>query len=251
MIVVVRKEQFDFNGRFIRHRFAHVNVDQRAKRNRQWEENPCIPIGEACRCLRPRPKDHLAAGIEKDTREVTLRNGVRLPTALELIAKINIHYCNYFLRRGRESHHDHGVREEEREAADNEKERKVAGGEERAYVCETKTKASVYICNESFIDVVAAPWRVNYKVEPTIPSLAKRNRSNPFPRPGETNPPRLHPRAVAHGAARNVYPFSWEERINEKAKGRKSIEKNAPRERSPGVIDLRVLRLSSGRKSVI
>jgi len=51
--------------------------------------------------LRPRVRDHLAAGVEKETREVTLRNGVRLPTALELIAKINIHYCNYFLRRGR------------------------------------------------------------------------------------------------------------------------------------------------------
>jgi len=39
-------------------------------------------------------------GWEKESRELGSRNGIRLPTALELIAKINIHYCNYFLRRG-------------------------------------------------------------------------------------------------------------------------------------------------------
>ena len=42
-----------------------------------------------------------AAGVEKESQEVHLRNlGKSLPTAVQLIAKINIHYCNYFLRRG-------------------------------------------------------------------------------------------------------------------------------------------------------
>lgn len=40
--------------------------------------------------------------------------------------------------------------QKERETRRNEKER----GEESARVCETKTETVVYICNESFIDVV-------------------------------------------------------------------------------------------------
>lgn len=117
-----------------------VNVGRRAKRKLATRRESCIPIGEARRCLRPRARDHLAAGVEKETREVTLRNGVRLPTALELIAKINIHYCNYFLRRGRaegatvisESVKEReGQEERERETRRNEKER---GEERRAHV---------------------------------------------------------------------------------------------------------------------
>jgi len=68
------------------------------KGNQQQEENR---VYQSAKYVDARVRDHLAAGVEKETREVTLRNGVRLPTALELIAKINIHYCNYFLRRGR------------------------------------------------------------------------------------------------------------------------------------------------------
>jgi len=77
---------------------------------------------------------------------------VRLPTALELIAKINIHYCNYFLRRG----YAEGATTIAQSAGDRQRGIMRMGmrGEERARVCETETKASVYICNESFIDVV-------------------------------------------------------------------------------------------------
>lgn len=45
------------------------------------------------------------------------------------------------------------ARKIEREAVDNEKEREIAREERRTRVCETE--AGVYICNESFIDVVA------------------------------------------------------------------------------------------------
>lgn len=119
-----------------------VNVGRRAKRKSATRRESCIPIGEARRCLRPRVRDHLAAGVEKETREVTLRNGARLPTALELIAKINIHYCNYFLRRGRaegataisESARERG-RRKERDGTHNKKERERGGGRERERAC--------------------------------------------------------------------------------------------------------------------
>lgn len=121
-----------------------VNIGPRAKRNWQRgerERESCIPIGEARRCLRPRVRDHLAAGVEKETREVTLRNGVRLPTALELIAKINIHYCNYFLRRGRaEGATITGVRERMMETEIERKSERMregrAGGEEKERLTE-------------------------------------------------------------------------------------------------------------------
>lgn len=57
-----------------------VNVGRRAKTKSATRRESCIPIGEARRCLQPRVRDHLAAGVEKETREVTLRNGVHLPT---------------------------------------------------------------------------------------------------------------------------------------------------------------------------
>lgn len=57
---------------------------------------------------RRRVRDHLAAGVEKESQEIRLRNGRSLPTAVQLIAKINIHYCNYFLRRGRAESQDEG-----------------------------------------------------------------------------------------------------------------------------------------------
>lgn len=44
-----------------------------------------------------------------------------------------------------------GEREADREDNEKEGERR---GEEGARVCQTETEASVYICNESFIDVV-------------------------------------------------------------------------------------------------
>lgn len=117
-----------------------------AKRKSATRRESCIPIGEARRCLQPRVRDHLAAGVEKETRELTLRNGARLPTALELIAKINIHYCNYFLRRGRaegataisESARERGRQKERRDTHKKEWERVIARGEKSARVCEDR-----------------------------------------------------------------------------------------------------------------
>lgn len=145
-----------------------VNVGRRAKRQSATRGESCIPIGEARRCLQPRVRDHLAAGVERERPE-KLPYGmvyVYLPTALELIAKINIHYCNYFLRRGRaegatvisESARERG-RQKERRDIIRKKEREREGDREegrgaRVFV---KTEALVYICNESFIDVVVVP----------------------------------------------------------------------------------------------
>lgn len=94
-----------------------VNVTG-AKRNRQRapkerdRETLGAPISESRRFASDSEAgDHLASGVEKESQEVTIRNGISLPTAVELIAKINIHYCNYFLRRGRAESHDLGPRE--------------------------------------------------------------------------------------------------------------------------------------------
>lgn len=94
-----------------------------------------------------------------------------LPTALGLIAKINIHYCNYFLRRGcveRERETETGrKRTRGRQAArrgrgQNERRRlmrRKESGEAGERVRErTRTAAALRRCtrcNESFIDVVS------------------------------------------------------------------------------------------------
>lgn len=137
---------------------------------------------------RRRVRDHLAAGVEKESREIRLRNGRSLPTAVQLIAKINIHYCNYFLRRGRAVSHDEGRREgnegDRRRRRLEEGGRGVRKNEEDAPTSCNLSPTAVHVHIYIHISVTrvsltwssSCPWRVNYKVEPTIPSLAKRNR---------------------------------------------------------------------------
>lgn len=161
-----------------------VKIDHGAKRNRQRSErNSRAPIGESRRFASDEEaRDHLAAGVGKESQEVTLRNGISLPTAVELIAKINIHYCNYFLRRGRAESHDpravngdegRGAKKETAEwewegdrARERQDERKEDEDGPRPGISVTRVSLTWSSC----------PWWVNYKVEPTIPSLAKRNR---------------------------------------------------------------------------
>lgn len=76
---------------------------------------------------------------------------------------------------------------------------------------EQPLSGSVYIHIYMYISVTRlsltwslCPWRVNYKVEPTIPSLAKRNRWIQLASRGETNP-RLHPFNRSLGPGRCVF----------------------------------------------